>query len=175
MKKFTYEMLLTDNPGVKEIDMKQSMLLAVFLCFFFVIPPPASAEDISLRVPCKDGGTIFITGTWTMAQGTATLVLETTDCTHNGTLLSGTGTVNGSFMLNTIPTTADVSLATVFTGTLTKNGEVVDVTYHQNGSGNYSLIDEVLDGDLETTWKASGNIDLGVLQLLSINMAETFF
>ncbi len=155
--------------------MKRALLPAVFLCFLFIMPRPLLAQDIALDLSCKDGGTIRITGTWEPSGGNAALLISTTDCAHNGTLLVGNGTVNGTVLLNTVPTSATVSLATLFNGTLSRNGEEVAVTYNQSASGEYGLLSEVLTGELESTWKANGSIDIDVLHLLSINMADTFF
>ncbi|MCP4697883.1 MAG: hypothetical protein GY862_13680 [Gammaproteobacteria bacterium] len=140
----------------------------------FFVSGNAFAQDVSLSLPCQEGGEVSIQGSWNFLSGALDLTMTPNNCMlRNGIALSGSGTITGTFSVSLTNTTlAAMDTVTDVQVTMTRGEEIITGEANKKIIGTYDLTAGKLDGQVISSSTFSGNMAIPVEQLITVDWSN---
>lgn len=150
----------------------KQLALSITALSFMALPCIASAESISLAKDCSDSGSVAISGSYDVVSGAVNFNLATQNCVQNGYAINGTGTVKGTFKMVGFTTNFTTDVTTAMSATFTKEGKQVQATYNNTMKGTYDVVTSKLNGTVTNSISASGEIEINIMDLITVDWAD---
>lgn len=150
----------------------RQLALSITALSFMALPCIASADDLSLAKDCSDSGYVTITGSYNALSGDVNFNLATNNCVQNGYAINGTGTVKGTFKMVGFTTNFTTDVTTTMNATLAKEGKQVQATYNNTMKGTYDVVTSKLNGTLTNNISATGEIEINLMDLITVDWAD---
>lgn len=156
--------------------MKAKTIKAALLSMVLTsMPLLAHATDINLSVPCKDSGSLNITGNYDDMSGTVNFTLTPQDCKENGYSITGSGSVKGTFKSSmTDPGKFDTDLKTTMDAMFMKDSNHIHAVCNLTAKGAYDLATSTFDKNAHFTSSidATGPLKVNIIDLLTIDWSD---
>jgi hypothetical protein len=158
--------------STKETAIMKTFKAALLSIFLTSMPLISHATDINLSVPCKDSGSLNITGTYDDMSGTVNFTLTPQDCKENGYSITGTGSVKGTFKPSmTDYGKFDTDLKTTMDAMFTKDSDHIHAVYNLTAKGAYDLATSKFNNDAHLTYSIdmTGPVPCNIIDLITVD------